>query len=100
MSITMEFEHELNRGWIYDEEEDIIGETNFVVPTEWFVNTFNKLNNENKFVCKYEDIEDFEDSYEPETDGELIYQYAIKDGALKEDLGVVMYFEDEEDYDD
>lgn len=94
MSITTEFEHELNRGWIYDEDKDTIGETNFIVSTEWFVNTFNKLNNENKFVCKYEDFEGFTDSYTPETDGELIYQCAIKEGALKEDLGVVMYHED------
>jgi hypothetical protein len=91
MSITFEFEYELNREWIYDEGEDIIGETNFVVPTEWLVNTFNKLSNENKFVFMYKDFEDFVDSYEPETDGELIYQEAIKDGVLVEDLGVVMY---------
>lgn len=100
MSITIQFEHELNRAWILDEDEDTIGETNFVVPTEWLEETFCKLNEEDKFVCKYEDFEDFTDSYEPETDGELIYQCAIKDGALKEDLGVVMYGEDDEDYDD
>lgn len=94
--MTMEFEHELNREWIYDKDEEVIGETNFVVSTEWLVNTFDKLNNENKFVCKYKDFEDFEESYEPETDGELIYQYAIKDGMLKEDLGVVMYNEEED----
>ena len=88
----MEIEYELNRAWIIDEDEDdAIGETNFVVPAEWFVNTFNKLNNEGKFVYKYEDFEDFVDTYEPETDGELIYQKAIEDGVLKEDLGVVMY---------
>jgi hypothetical protein len=92
MSITMEMEYELNRAWVYDDEDDDpIGETNFVVPAGWFVNTFNKLNNENKFICKYEDFEDFIDSYEPETDGELIYQKAIEDGVLKEDIGVVYY---------
>ena len=94
MSITMEIEYELNRAWIYDDKEDAIGETKFVVSAEWLVNTFDKLNNERKFVCEYEDIEDFLDSYEPEADGELIYQCAIKDGMLKEDLGVVIYDED------
>ena len=93
MSITMEIEYELNRAWIYDDEEDTVGETNFVVSSGWLVNTFDKLNNERKFVCEYEDIEDFLDSYEPEIDGELIYQCAIKDGMLKEDLGIVMYKE-------
>ena len=91
--MIIEVEHELNRAWIYDEydEDESIGETNFVVPTNWLIDTFEKLNNEKKFVCKYEDFEDFEKSYEPETDGELIYQCAIKEGMLKEDLGIVMY---------
>ena len=91
MAIVMECEYELNRAWIYDEEEDTIGETNFVVPGDWLEKVFDKLNSDGKFVCKYDDFEDFIESYEPETDGELIYQHAIKDGTLKEDLGVVMY---------
>lgn len=91
MSITIEFEYELNREWIYDEDEEIIGETNFVVPTKWLVEAFNELNNEDKFICKYDDFEDFIETYEPETDGELLYQKAVADRVLKEDLGVVMY---------
>lgn len=87
----MEFEYELNRAWIKDNNGDEIGETNFVIPEEWLGEAFTKLNNENKFVCEYDDLEDFLESYEPETDGELIYQKAIEDGVLKEDLGVVMY---------
>lgn len=94
MAIIMECEYELNRAWIYDEDEDTIGETNFVVPANWLMETFSELNNEDKFICKYDDFEDFIESYEPETDGELIYKQAIKDSALKEDLGVVMYDED------
>lgn len=89
--MTMNIEYELNRAWIYDDDEDTVGETNFVVSAEWLINTFNKLNNEKKFTCEYEDLEDFLDSYEPEIDGELIYQCAIKERKLKEDLGVVMY---------
>ena len=95
MSITIEFE--LNRAWVYDENKSIIGETNFIVPAEWLVNTFNKLNSENKFVCKFANFEDFVDSYEPEIDGELIYQYAIKDDVLKENLGITMYSNDEKE---
>lgn len=92
----MEVEYELNRAWIHGEEDDddVIGETNFVVPAEWLFRIFDKLNNENKFVCKYDDFEDFEETYEPETDGELIYLCAVKDGVLKEDIGVVLYNEE------
>lgn len=89
--MDINFEHELNREWIYDDDEEVVGETNFVVPTKWLIEIFNELNNNNKFVCKYNDFEDFEEVYEPETDGELIYQKAIADGVLKEDLGIVMY---------
>ena len=32
--MIIEFEYELNRGWVYNKKE-IIGETNFVVPTKW-----------------------------------------------------------------
>lgn len=97
MSVTIEFEYELNREWIYDEDGEIIGETNFVVPTKWLVEAFNKLNNEDKFVCSYDNFEDFIETYEPETDGELIYQSAVADGVLKSDLGIVMYDKDDED---
>lgn len=89
--MVMNVEYELNRKWIYDKEEETIGETNFVVSAKWLLEAFDSLNNDNKFICKYEDLEDFLDTYELETDGELIYQKAIADGSLKEDLGVVMY---------
>lgn len=84
-------EYELNRAWIYDENENTIGEINFVVPEEWLVNTFEKTNSANQFVCTYKSFEDFIEAYEPETDGELIYQLAVKDGVLIEDLGAVLY---------
>lgn len=88
----LEIEYELNRKWVYGkEQENIIGETNFVVPGEWFKNTFKKLNEENRFVCQYNNFDIFLETYEPETDGELIYKVAIKDNALSEDLGVVIY---------
>lgn len=86
MSFTIEFEYELNREWINDEDGEPIGETNFVVPTKWLKELYNK-----EFADKYSDFEMFVDWYEPEIDGELIYQKAIADGVLMEDLGVVMY---------
>ena len=88
--MNIEFEYELNRGWIYNKER-IIGETNFIVPTNWLKETFDNLNNDNQFICHYDNLNDFLETYEPETDGELIYQKAIADGVLKEDLGVVIY---------
>ena len=86
--MTMTFELELNRGWIIDEEtEEEIGETNFVVPTKWTKDLF-----ERKYSDKYyNSFEEFLEAYEPEVDGEFIYQQAIKEGVLIEDLGVVMY---------
>lgn len=89
MKINFEAEYELNRGWIFDEDEDTIGETNFIVSAEWLEKLYNK-----KYANKYSSLDDFLDVYEPEEEGEFIYQEAIKDGTLKEDLGVVMYDED------
>lgn len=89
--MKINFEYELNRAWINDDNGEPIGETNFVVPTEWLNETFNELNNDGKFIGKYDDFNDFIEAYEPETDGELIYQKAIADGILVEDLGIVMY---------
>lgn len=93
MKIHNTFEYELNRSWVYNKYDDIIGETNFVVPTKWLASTFEKLNSERKFSHIYSDFQDFIDIYTPETDGELIYQCAIKDNALIEDLGVVMFYD-------
>ena len=87
LSMKIGVEFELNRGWIYDNEgEEIIGETNFVVPSKWLMELFNK-----NFVNDYFDFDVFLDVYEPEVDGEFIYQKAIEDGVLVEDFGVVMY---------
>lgn len=91
--MDISFEYELNRKWIYseDDEDEIIGETNFVVPMEWLLETFKKLNEEGKFVCKYDDFNQFAELYESETDGELLYRLAFEEGGLIEDLGIVLY---------
>lgn len=84
--ITMKIEYELNRAWVYDKDNETIGETNFVVPVEWLVNLFEKY-----YRDEYGDFEMFLDVYEPEMEGEFIYQKAIEDDVLIEDIGVVMY---------
>lgn len=84
--MIINFECELNRAWINDNDGEPIGETNFVVATEWLKELYDK-----EFTDKYNTFDDFLDCYEPEVDGEFIYQKAIADGVLVEDLGVVMY---------
>ena len=84
--MKIDFEYELNREWIYDDDGEIVGETNFVVSAVWLRNLYDK-----RYADRYNSFHDFMDCYEPEVDGETIYQEAIKDKVLKEDLGVVMY---------
>lgn len=84
--MKVEFEYELNRAWINDKDGEPIGETNFVVPTKWLKELYN-----NEFVNEYSNFNEFLEAYEPETDGEFVYQKAIADGVLKEDLGIIMY---------
>ena len=85
--MIMEIEYELNRAWVYDDEDDDpIGETNFVVPAKWLKDLF-----EMYYKDEYGDFEMFLDVYEPKTEGKFIYKKAIEDGVLKEDIGVVMY---------
>ena len=88
-SMEINVEYELNRAWIMDEDGEPIGETNFVVPEEWL----QKLYDEN-FADEYDSLDELVEVYEPEDVGEFIYQQAIKDGVLIEDLGVVMYEEE------
>ena len=79
-------EYELNREWILDEEYEPIGETNFVVSGQWLKQLLDK-----HFADEYKSLKEFLEVYEPETEGEFIYQEAIKEGVLIEDLGIVMY---------
>ena len=84
--MEIRFEYELNRKYIYDDEVEVIGETNFVVPAGWLMELFDKV-----YANKYASLDELLDVYEPETEGEFIYQKAIKDDVLVEDFGVVMY---------
>lgn len=92
--MTIDYEFELNRGWLYNDEEEIYGETNFVVPACWL---FGKLPTicQNVILKSDEDVEDFLNWYEPEVDGEAIYQAAIADGILIEEFDTI-YDEEEE----
>lgn len=78
-------ELELNRSWVYDNEpnEDPIGERNFVITQKYFFSIFEKL-----FPLE-RDIHHFLEVYEPETDGEKIYQQAVKDGQLIDEFDSV-----------
>ena len=73
----IEVQFELNRAWIYNDTcDDPVGEKNFVISKKYFLSIFPKL-----FPLE-KDIDRFLDVYEPETDGEKIYQQAVRDGQI------------------
>lgn len=76
-------EIELNRAWVFNNEEECIGETNFVVKESYLKKILPQITDE--------DYEDFLDVYEPETDGEKIYQIALSDNKIIEDIGKNYY---------
>ena len=85
-------EIEMNRAWVYnDTEEDPIGETNFVVSEDFAKQAFEKLNEQETLVKKYDSFNTFIENYEPEVDGEAIYKLAIQENKLIEDIGTVLY---------
>lgn len=78
---------ELNRKWIYEEgKEDPVGETNFDVPYTWLEKLYLK-----RYKKQYKSFKEFLENYEPEKEGEFIYQEAKKRGKLIEDIGEVRY---------
>ena len=82
----------MNRAWIYDDNnEGIIGETNFVISEDFAKQTFEELNEQGAFITKYDDFNDFLGTYEPEVDGETIYQFAIQKNQIIKDIGIVLY---------
>lgn len=75
-AIIVEFT--LNKKYTYNEDGEIIGEDNFVVPSNWLYETF-----KNEYLKdKYETFGNFLDCYIPEEDGEFIYNKAVKDNVL------------------
>ena len=92
--MPFELQLELNRAWIYDEnEEESIGERNFVVPMQWLMHNINKICPR---ACVYtnEDFDDFLNWYCPEEDGQAIYEAAVRMGVLIRETD---YYYDEED---
>ena len=83
--MTFYYEIELNRKWIYDTEdaawcdEKVIGERNFVIPAEYYYALMEM------FGMDDAEASDLLDWYDPETDGELIYQFAKRDDAIVEE---------------
>ena len=73
-------ELELNREYIYDKENEILAEVNFVIDEEYFLSIFSELFPDEK------DIDDFLDAYIPEEDGMKIYERAIEDNKIKEEF--------------
>lgn len=74
------YEIELNRKYLYDyDEEDAIGERNFVVPAEYYYALMAD------FGMTDAEASDFLDWYDPEVDGQLIYEFALRDGAIVEE---------------
>jgi len=82
----MEFEYELNRAWIYGEDDEPIGETNFVVNAGFLKSVY-----ESEFHDEYDTFEDFLEAYVPEEDGQRVYELAVSSGKLVEDFGEVLY---------
>ena len=82
MSGIIEVQYELNRAWIYGNgpDEDPTGEKNFVVSKEYLLQVFPVL------FPNEQDIDLFLEVYEPETDGEKLYQQALLDGQIIEEF--------------
>lgn len=92
--MNINYTYELNREWLYDDEDDDpIGEVNFIVPADWLKKLFDTYYANNNvpdgLFYAYSSFNDFIDCYEPESDGEFVYQKAIEDNVLIADLGAV-----------
>ena len=73
-------EIELNRGWMYEiDDETPIGEKNFVIPAEYYYALMAD------FGMTEEEATDFLNWYNSDTDGCLIYEFALRDGAIVEE---------------
>ena len=93
MEVKINMEIELNRGWILDEDEEEIGETNFVVSLDFLKELWSREEVRKEFGLSYEedDFSSFLDWYDPDVEGQIIYDIAKREGKLVEDIGVVMY---------
>ena len=81
MMVSVAVEIMLNRGWIYDDEGNEIGETNFVVTNKYLQGIFKEC-----YADNYPSISDFLLTYTPEIEGQEIYSRALADGEVIEDF--------------
>lgn len=96
-------EFELNREYTYDSGNEVIAEKNFVVSEDYLISIFDELfpgfkkESEKKGLSSYSEgeitffpyMEHFLDIYEPETDGEKIYQKAKQDCRLIKEFDTI-----------
>ena len=76
------YEIELNRGWIYEddnEDYEVIGERNFVISASYYYSLMDMLGMDDS------EASDFLEYYDPDVDGKLIYEFALRDGAIVEE---------------
>lgn len=93
--IEFEFQLELNRAWIYDDEdEDIVGEKNFVVPAAWLIFNINEII-PGVDIGNADDFDEFLNYYVPEEDGEAIYEAAKRMDKIIEEFDT--YYEEDEE---
>ena len=93
VSLCYQDKTELNRAWIYNKSDNSrIGATIFVMSTENAKQAFEKLKAQNKLSIVYENFHTFLEMYNPEKDGEEMYQYAKENNLLTDDIGEVIYF--------
>lgn len=83
---SSKIEFELNNKWITNDENNIIGEANFVVADKFLIDLY-FIYFKDRFTC----LKDLIDLYIPEIEGEFIYQVAKITNNLISDLQVNMY---------
>lgn len=86
----MPIEFELNFGYIYNEDEEIVGEKNFVVSAQWLFANIGKVC-KNVVLETEQDIDNFLNWYDPENDGRAIFEAALVDDALIKNAFVTWY---------
>lgn len=89
----MRFEIELNRGWVCNIFEEEIGETNFVIALDYLKELWLREDVRAKFNSHYgeNDLSLFLDIYDPDTEGQIIYDIAKAEDKIIEDIGVTLY---------
>lgn len=75
-------EIKLNRGWIIDEVDGIVGETNYIVPATLVCDIWL-----NYYSDEFLTFSDFIKNYKPEKEGKKIYNLALAENQIIKDIG-------------